>query len=233
MGTPAGSIESASDAVFDREASYRRYLEALLDGDRNHCRACFELWLAHTPDLRVVYEDLVQRALYAVGELWERGKISVAREHLATAISESLLHLSYPRLFAVRRSGKAAVVAAIANDLHQLGTRMVADMLELHGWRTHCLGANTPLPDLLGFIGQVDADLVALSSTVSANVWVLLHAADAIRAEFPGVPIIVGGQAFQRGGKELVERIAGVHCLTTLMELESWLTTTHAHAGTS
>ncbi len=233
MGTPAGSIESASDAVFDREASYRRYLEALLDGDRNHCRACFELWLAHTPDLRVVYEDLVQRALYAVGELWQQGKISVAREHLATAISESLLHLSYPRLFAMPRSGKTAVVAATANELHHLGTRMVADLLELHGWRTHYLGANTPLPDLLGLIGQVDADLVALSSTVSANMPVLLQAVHAIRSEFPGVPIVIGGQAIRRGGSELAEQIAGVHCLTTLAELESWLTTTHAQSGAS
>ncbi len=46
MGTPAGSIESASDAVFDREASYRRYLEALLDGDRNAAPVLTSAWLA-------------------------------------------------------------------------------------------------------------------------------------------------------------------------------------------
>lgn len=38
-----------------------------------------------------MYQDLVQRSLYEVGELWERGHVSVATEHLATAITESLL----------------------------------------------------------------------------------------------------------------------------------------------
>jgi hypothetical protein len=57
----------------------------LLSGHRADARVCFEQWLAATPDLRTLYEDLVMRSLYDVGELWEHGKISVATEHLATA----------------------------------------------------------------------------------------------------------------------------------------------------
>ena len=228
MANPAVVPRSASGAAFDFEASYQLYLAALLDGDRDQCRACFEHWLAHTPDLRIVYEDLVQRALYAVGELWQQGKISVAREHLATAISESLLHLSYPRLFATPRVGKAAVVAAIADEQHHLGARMVADMLELQGWRAYYLGPNTPLTDLLDLIGQLNADIVALSATMSANLPRLLQTASAIRMEFPRMPIIVGGQALGQGGKECVEKIEGVRCLTTLAELKSLLATANA-----
>ncbi len=87
----------------------------------------------------------MRRALYDVGELWEQGKISVAGEHLATAISEGLLHLSYPRLFAAPRSGRLAVVAASVGERHQFGARMVADMFELHGWRTFGTWAPTRL----------------------------------------------------------------------------------------
>lgn len=214
----------------DREASFQTYLAALLCGDSQQCQACFEHWLATTPDLRVVYEDLVQRALYAVGELWEQGKISVASEHLATAISEGLLNLCYPRLFAMPRKGLIAVVASTASEQHQFGAKMVADVLELHGWRAHFLGANTPLPDLLDLLRQVKPDVVALSLTLYSNLPALIQTATAIRAEFATLPIIVGGQAFHRGGRERVEQIVGVRCLATLADMESWLKSERAHA---
>lgn len=229
MSTPSNAATSA-DTPLDREASYQSYLSALLRGDRRQCRACFEHWLAATPDLRTVYEDLVQRALYAVGEQWEQGKVSVATEHLATAISEGLLNLSYPRLFASPRKGLTAVVASTASEQHQLGAKMVADLLELHGWRAHFLGANTPQPDLLDLLRQVNADAVVLSLTVYFNLPALLQTASAIRAEFPDLPILVGGKAFRWGGRERVEQIAGVRCLASLADLEAWFESGHAHA---
>ena len=69
-------------------------------------------------------------------------------EHLATAISESLLNLTYPRLFAQPRNGKSAVVTCVSNEYHQIGGKMVADIFELNGWRGHFLGANMPEADL-------------------------------------------------------------------------------------
>lgn len=214
---------------FDRAESFDRYLAALLQGDRVCCQACYEEWLATTPDLRTIYEDLVRRALYAVGDLWQQGKISVATEHLATAISDGLLHLSYPRLFAVPRCGRSAVVAATAGERHQLGVKMVADMFEWHGWRTWYLGADMPLPDMLDLVGQAAPDAVALSLTLSANLPALLHTVAAVRTRFPELPVLVGGQAFSGGGRERVESLAGVRCLTSLADLETWLSSGHGN----
>jgi methanogenic corrinoid protein MtbC1 len=103
---------------FFQEEIYERYLAGLLTNNRQQCRQSFEQWLEVIPELRTIYEDLVRRSLYEVGELWEQGKISVATEHLATAICESLLNLTYPRLFAQPRNGKSAVVTCVANEYH-------------------------------------------------------------------------------------------------------------------
>lgn len=130
------------NSAFGYEAVYQRYLEGLLTNNRHQCQINFVQWLEATPELRTLYEDLVRRSLYKVGELWEQGKISVATEHLATAISESLLNLTYPRLFAQPRIGKSAVVTCVANEYHQIGGKMVADIFELNGWRGYFLGAN-------------------------------------------------------------------------------------------
>ena len=212
------------------EQAYQHYLDGLLTNDGPRCRASFERWLDATPDVRALYEGLVQRALYKVGDLWERGQISVATEHLATAVSESLLNLTYPRLFARPRVGKSVVVASTANEYHQLGAKMVADVFEWHGWRAHFLGANTPPRDLLALVRDKNPDAVALSLTVYFNLEALLHTAAAVRAEFPSVPMIVGGQAFRWGGAGRAEQIAGVRCVTSLADLESWILASARHA---
>jgi methanogenic corrinoid protein MtbC1 len=222
-------MNSPTNQPFAGEEVYRRYLDGLLTNDRQQCRVSFQQWLESQAELRNLYEDLVQRSLYEVGDLWERGKISVATEHLATAITESLLNLTYPRLFAQPRLGKTAVVTSTANEYHQLGAKMVADLFELHGWRGYFLGANTPQGDLLGLIREKRPDVVALSLTVYFNLESLLQTAAAIRAEFPAVPILVGGQAFRWGGRERVESLPGVRCLASLGELESWIKS-HEHS---
>lgn len=202
---------------------YQSYLDGLLANDRQQCRTSFERWLDTGTELRSLYEDLVQRSLYAVGELWERGRISVATEHMSTAITESLLNLTYPRLFAQPRVGKSAVVACVANEYHQIGGKMVADLFELHGWRGYFLGANTPVRDVITLMSEKQPDVAALSVSVTFSLDSLVQAAREIREAFPATPILVGGQAFRWGGRERVEQISGVRCMTSLSELEAWI----------
>ena len=208
---------------FAFDEAYRRYLEGLLTNNRQQCRVCFEQWLEATAELRTLYEELVRRSLYEVGDLWERGRISVATEHLATAISESLLNLTYPRLFARPRLGKSAVVTCVANEYHQIGGKMVADLFELNGWRGYFLGANTPVRDVQSLIAEKQPDVVALSVASAFSLDTLISAVGEIRSAFPKVPILVGGQAFRWGGCERVARLPGVRCLLSLSELEGWI----------
>jgi methanogenic corrinoid protein MtbC1 len=215
--------ESANKSKFPFEETYRRYLNGLLTNNHQECRECFEQWLAATPDLRSVYDDLVRRSLYEVGTLWEQGKISVATEHMATAISESLLNLTYPRLFAQPRNGKSALVTCVANEYHQIGGRMVADVFELKGWRGYFLGANASLADLKKMIEEKDPDVVAFSLATALNLNRLLLAIDAVRETFSDLPILVGGQAMQWLQPKQVEVRPGVRALKNLEELEAWI----------
>lgn len=51
------------------EELYQRYLGGLLANDRELCRTIFVQWLDATPELPPLYEGLVRRSLYEVGEL--------------------------------------------------------------------------------------------------------------------------------------------------------------------
>ena len=205
------------------EATYPIYLRGLLAGDRPECRAVFEQWLDADLPLREIYVNLVQRSMYEVGELWARGEVSVATEHLATVITESLMNLLYPRLFAGPRRGKTAVVACVPNELHQTGAKIVADYFELHGWRSFFLGANTPVDALRSMIAEKRPHAAVLCATMGSHLESLLETVAAIRAAFPDLAILAGGQALGGNGRERVERIPGVRALRSLAELETWI----------
>lgn len=222
-------MTGASTPRFDREEIYRRYLDGLLTGNRQQCRDCFERWLEATPDLLAIYEGLVMRSLYEVGEQWEHGKISVATEHLATAISETLLNLTYPRLFARPRVGRSAVISCVANEYHQIGGRMVADVFEQHGWRGYFLGADTQLAEVQALIAEKRPEVVALSVSTAAGLPRLIEAATEIRRSFPDLAILAGGQVFRWVGRAQVEQIPNARCLAGLGDLEAWIKGTTRH----
>jgi len=200
---------------------YERYLAALLAGERERCSDVVgELTAAQLP-LRSLYADLFQRSLYRVGELWEHNRISVATEHLATAITERLVAQVQPRVFSSPKGARSIVVACVADEFHQLGGRMAADLFELHGWRGYFLGANTPHESLLKMIEQRRPALVGLSLSISFNLPSLLAAIDAVRGSWPKLPLIVGGQAFRWGGAGQLGRYERVTLVRSIDELEA------------
>ena len=200
---------------------YPEYLQGLLHGERSRCLEIVQQLLEEGVEIKTIYLELFQGTLYEVGELWERNRISVATEHLATSITESAMGLMQPHLFARERTGKKAVVSCVANEFHQVGGKMVADIFELHGWDGYFLGANTPLVDLLNMLTDKKPHAVCLSLSIYSNLPNLLTAIEALHKDFPRLEVLVGGQAFRWGGREKLERFENVKLLSSLDELEA------------
>jgi len=213
-------------------AVYPDYLHALLAGDQAKCRLTVRALIENGIPVRTLYTDFFQRALYHVGELWESNRISVADEHLATAITESLMPETYPVLFGADHIGRSAVVSCVANEYHQIGGKMVADTFEMHGWNSYFLGANTPLADLLELVAAKKPDVVALSLTVYFGLGPLLDTLSALGEAFPALPVWVGGQAFRWGAHEQVSAQPNAALLGSLSDLETRIAAWEApHAG--
>ncbi len=203
------------------ERFYQNYLGALLAGKRSACGDMVRELLDADIPLKDLYGDLFQRSMYEVGELWEANRISVANEHLATSITESLMNLAYPKLFATERTGQSAVISCGANEYHQIGGKMVADILELNGWDGHFLGANTPSEDLAAFVQEVKPDFAGFSLSILSNLDHLKRGVEMLRADFPNLDLMVGGQAFRWGGIDAIKRYPGTEYIPSLNELEA------------
>jgi methanogenic corrinoid protein MtbC1 len=145
-----------------------------------------------------LYMGLIKPVMYEIGRLWEDDRISTAEEHLATSLVGRILAALYEKLpFSLTARGKAIVTSA-PNEYHELGARLLADMLESDGWDVLFLGANTPAEALIGMIRKTRPRFVAISLTMPFSIDRVSEVISAIRAapELNSVKIMVGGAAF-------------------------------------
>ncbi|WP_372950748.1 B12-binding domain-containing protein [Mariniphaga sp.] len=198
-------------------------LNPLLAGDHRTSSEIVSEMMNKSVPLKEIYEEILKPALYKIGELWEENKISVATEHLASAIVESLLNEIYLKQNSSKKSEKTAIVTCLENEHHQIGARMVSDVFELNGWKVYFLGANTPKNDLMNYIQMVKPQIVAISLSIYFHLPTLESTLDRIRSEFPQLTILIGGQAFMRGGQEILSNYNNVTYLPDLNAIENFI----------
>ncbi len=205
------------------EKLYEAYLTSLLDGNRSKCHDIVQKLLDEKIDLKKLYTDLFQRSMYRVGELWENNRITVANEHLSTSITESLLNLTYPSIFARERIGRKVVISCAANEFHQIGGKMVADIFELNGWDGYFLGANSPIEETARFIHETRPDIVGFSLSILSSLDHLKRGIEVFRSDFPNLDLLIGGQAFRWGGIDTIKQYAGTEYIQSLDDLEKMI----------
>jgi methanogenic corrinoid protein MtbC1 len=172
-----------------------RYMRAQLTGDRREAvRIVVEDGLGGGARVIDLQAEVIQAAQQEIGRLWQQNRVTVAQEHMASAISQLSLAALFERAAPARPLGKKLVLACVEGELHDLPARMAADVLELEGFDVRYLGADVPPSDLIKMIGDERPDLIGLSVTMSFNVPALRTAIARVRAT-TALPIFIGGHA--------------------------------------
>lgn len=171
-------------------------------------------------------EQVVSPLLREVGSRWKEGRLSIAHEHLATAVVREVLSW-------VRESSESdgaapmLVVGTPSNQLHENGALLAAAAAAAEGWRVTQLGANLPGQEIGAAAARTGARAVALSLIYPDNDPELGHQLQALRGALPpGVALLVGGAAAEAYRTE-VEAAQG-QVLADLTELRRSL---HQLAG--
>lgn len=162
-------------------------------------------------------EQVVARFLWRVGELWERGRMSVAHEHFASERLRDFLTAQW-RPLSDRARGPLVICAALPGEQHVLGLHMVAALVALSGWRVMFLGADLPIDELLRAIAQARPRALMISLAASARAAERRPLIEGLRAQLPDeIALLLGGAGAPAD-------LPGCHRLDDLVALTSWLT---------
>ena len=182
------------------------YTDAALRGDRAGAAELATDYAGRDESCLRVVTQLLAPSQRDVGERWMRGECTVAEEHSATFVTESVLSSLAVGLVAPEHAGTMVMVCA-EGELHSLPTRMATELMITNGWRVIHLGSSMPVGKLRYYLAEVDADVVGVSVTMATN---LTGAARTVRAaRQAGYSVICGGQAFDSSGSRA--RSIGAH----------------------
>ena len=190
------------DAVAPKESQdvLGEFLDALLTPDPARALSLVDAKVSGGTTFESVCLDVVQPALHEIGNLWQSAKVSVAQEHVATAICQSVLARSFDPADLSNGSERTMVASCPDAELHGLGLRMVADFAQRRGWKVHYLGTSVPVDHLRSFVELHEPDVVAISTSLSINLPSARNTFEMLSALQRKPFLVAGGNAY--GGRE-------------------------------
>ncbi|HUG82024.1 MAG TPA: cobalamin-dependent protein [Bryobacterales bacterium] len=193
------------------------FLAAILAGQRRAALNIVEEALKAGHSHVDIYVNVFTESLRRVGELWELNKISVAQEHIATAITQYAIAAIYPRLIPAAVHRGSMVVTGVAGELHQIGANLVADAMEANGWTVRFLGTDLPHSSVLAAIEEISADMLCISATIVANLPSVADLVGTVRNKLrEQAPKIVVGGAAHRLAPQFAGDIGATEAFTDL-----------------
>jgi MerR family transcriptional regulator, light-induced transcriptional regulator len=137
-----------------------------------------------------VYLPLLTR----IGEGWERGTVTVAQEHFASAWCRDQLVGMLLAVGADPSGGPRALCAGFPGEQHELGLLAVAVKLALLGVRVTYLGPDLPTDELVAVAAAHPAELVCVSVMRDLPSTALRAFAEEVAARLPsGSTLVLGG----------------------------------------
>lgn len=202
--------------------------EMLIKGSYMEASRYIRSFVKDKDSLFDVYLNIIQPAMYTVGNMWEKNEISVSHEHLATSIVMRILSSFYERYVLGKSYKYKVVIAASVNEYHEIGARMVSDFLESNGYDVKYLGTNVPLDDLVKILIEDKPKVLGLSISMSYNIGLVIETISKIREtpELKNLKILAGGYAFSYADKTTLgdfDIIVPADLYETLAQCDSWI----------
>jgi methanogenic corrinoid protein MtbC1 len=207
---PGGYTREDEEHLAPMSPLAREYLDLLLAGKREEASKRIHIAVEAGTGVREIYKTVFERTLKEIGLMWMQNRVDVAMEHYFSASTQLIMSQLYPYITQASRQKREAVCLTIAvcGEFHDIGARMVADFMEMDGWKTFFLGNNLCSEDIVRAALDQKPDILALSATMFFNVESIARAIRALRTAdgLNHLVILVGGRPFNQN-PELWEKV--------------------------
>jgi methanogenic corrinoid protein MtbC1 len=173
------------------EQLFRALLEGNLSAARTAARS-----VVRSGGLEQLYGQILPAVFRRIGDGWGSGRISVAREHVATGIAGQVVEGLNASLPEARPGAPEAILCVPEGESHTLPLALAEGLLRRRGFRALNLAGSAPTADVVAFVVERRPRLVMISITqqiYGGAAWTL---AARLKREVPNVEVVLGGQGF-------------------------------------
>jgi len=142
------------------------------------------------------FDKILRPVMYKVGDDWESGIISIATEHVASNVAQTLVKIIMDEVIGAENKKKILICVPLGEE-HHLGCDVLETFLSLKGFKVFNIGTSTPTESILSFVEHDKPDVIFLSITLEDNLLAGQRLVRKIKDQFD-IPILIGGLATQK-----------------------------------
>lgn len=141
------------------------------------------------------FDKILRPVMYKIGEDWANNTISIATEHVASNVAQTLVKIIMEKVTGNANKKKILICVPLGEE-HHLGCDVLETYLAIKGFKVYNIGTSIPAESILSFIGYNKPDIVLISITLEDNISAGQRLVKKIKEQYD-IPILVGGFAFQ------------------------------------
>ena len=167
----------------------------LTEGNIEECVLIYEEYLKifNAADF---FDRILRPVMHDIGEHWAKGKISIAIEHVASNIAQTLVKIIMNKVVASKNKKKKILICVPVGEEHHLGCDVLETYLSIKGFKVFNMGTSIPSESILSFIDSNKPNVIFISITIEDNITAGQRLVKKIKSQH-NIPILIGGYAMQ------------------------------------
>ncbi|HET9009680.1 MAG TPA: cobalamin-dependent protein [Nitrosarchaeum sp.] len=141
------------------------------------------------------FDKILRPVMYKIGEDWANNTISIATEHVASNVAQTLVKIIMDKVTGNANKKKILICVPLGEE-HHLGCDVLETYLSIKGFKVYNMSTSIPTESILSFIEYNNPDIVLISITLEDNISAGQRLVKKIKEQYD-IPILVGGIAFQ------------------------------------
>ena len=175
--------------------SRKQLYKKLTDGEIDSCVQIYDDYVKifNSADF---FDKILKPVMYQIGDEWASNKISIATEHVASNVAQTLVKIIMDKGTTSGNKKKILLCVPVGEE-HHLGCDVIETFLTSKGYKVFNMGTSIPSESVLNFIEHNNPDIVMVSITLQDNLKAGQRLVKKIKDNFK-VPVVVGGFALEQ-----------------------------------
>ena len=184
-------IQKREDAT---KKSKQELFKKLTSGNIEECIKIYKNYV-EIFNIADFFDKILRPVMAKIGKDWETGKLTIATEHVASNIAQTLVKIIMDQSSGTGNKKKVMICVPVGEE-HHIGCDVLETYLTIKGFKVFNMGTSIPTESIMEFINMKKPDIVLISITIQDNVLAGQRLAKKIRGQSK-IPILVGGYAMQ------------------------------------
>lgn len=155
----------------NRESLIKEAIQSVVNGDEDAAATVANRVIAEGLSPIEVINEGFALGMIKVGDLFAKEAYALPEVLLSADAMQKAIDLLTPHIprEAVKKKLGIVVIGTVQGDIHDIGKRIVATMLEVYGFEVHDLGRDVPIEKFIEKTKEVNADIVAASALMTTT----------------------------------------------------------------